>query len=81
MKTVQIRCIKDGYLITKGKLYDITTWNKGTAQKELDTNKRIVITDDKGGKRGYYTNYFISTEDKQTWRDIQLNDLIIEEKI
>ena len=30
MKIVQIRCIKDGYLITKGKLYDITTWNKGT---------------------------------------------------
>ncbi len=76
MKAVQIRCIKDGYLITKGKLYDITTYENGTAQIELNTNKSIVIKDDKGGKRGYYTNYFITAEDKQTWRDIQLKDLI-----
>lgn len=76
MKTVQIRCIKNGYLITKGKLYDITTYDNGTAQIELNTSPNIIIKDDKGGTRGYYTNYFISAEDKQTWRDIQLKELI-----
>jgi hypothetical protein len=74
---VKIRCVKNGYNITKGKLYDIEVYNHVSSVSEYLTYKSgIYITDDKGGSRYYLSEYFIDVEDKQTWRDLQLEELI-----
>lgn len=75
MKIVKIRCIKD-YNITKGKLYDIKVWKHNSARYELLHKSGVYITDDKGGSRYYLSEYFIDVKDKQTWRDLQLEELI-----
>lgn len=75
MKIVRIRCIKDGYNITKGNLYNIRVHDHETAKYILN-NSGVYITDDKGGSRYYLSEYFIDVDDKQTWRNLQLEELI-----
>ena len=75
MKIVRIRCIKDGYNITKGNLYDIRVHDHETAKYILNSSG-VYITDDKGGSRYYLSEYFIDVDDKQTWRNLQLEELI-----
>jgi len=76
MKIIRIRCIKDGYNITKGNLYDIRVQDHDTAKYILNSNTGVKITDDKGGTRYYLSEYFIDVDDKQTWRNLQLEELI-----
>lgn len=71
-----IRCIKDGYNITKGNLYDIRVHDHETTKYILNSNTGVKITDDKGGTRYYLSEYFIDVDDKQTWRNLQLEELI-----
>jgi hypothetical protein len=42
----------------------------------LNSNTGVKITDDKGGTRYYLSEYFIDVDDKQTWRNLQLEELI-----
>ena len=75
MNTLQIRCIKDGYQITKGNIYEIRTYHN-SAQGELNYETSVYIKDDKGNKRHYKTEFFIDANDKQTWREMQLKELL-----
>lgn len=76
MKIVKIRCIKNGYNITKGKLYDIKVYDNSTATDELKHSTGVYITDNYGTSRYYLSEYFIDIEDKQTWRNLQFEELI-----